>query len=237
MKKIITSAALVLASVFAFGQESYTVKMNMKIEGLPPEYAGFGEQEMVNYSKGDKYKQEMTSMMGSNTTAFDGKKLVSISEQMGEKSGFFATKEELEASNKEKKDENKPKIEYTTDKKMIAGYECTKAILTYASKDKKEKDQKVTVWSTDKLKRPEHSAKTGGRNRMGMDFGDLKGLPLEIEMNQSANGQDMKVMISATEVSTANIDDSVFTLNTDGYKLIPYKEYMDKIKAAQAKGN
>jgi hypothetical protein len=237
MNKIITSVAFVLASAFAMAQESYTVKMNMKIEGLPPEYAGFGEQEMVSYTKGDKYKQEMTSMMGSNTTAFDGKKLVSISEQMGEKSGFYATKEELDAANKEKKDENKPKVEYTTDKKMIAGYECTKAILTYTSKDKKEKGEKVTVWSTEKLKRPEHGAKAGGRNRMGMDFGDLKGYPLEIEMNQSANGQDMKIMISATEVSTTNIDDSAFTVNTDGYKMITYKEYMDKIKAAQAKGN
>jgi hypothetical protein len=237
MKKIVTSLALALTSVFAFGQESYTVKMNMKIEGLPPEYAGFGEQEMVNYSKGDKYKQETTSMMGSSTSAFDGKKLVSINEAMGEKSGFFATKEELDAANKEKKDESKPKIEYTTEKKMIAGYECTKAILTYTPKDKKEKGEKVTVWSTEKLKRPEHSAKAGGRNRMGMDFGDLKGLPLEIEMSTNANGQDMKIMISATEVSTANIDDSVFTVNTDGYKMVPYKEYMDKIKAAQAKGN
>jgi hypothetical protein len=235
MKKIVTSVVLVLASVCAFGQESYTVKMNMKIEGLPPEYAGFGEQEWVSYTKGEKSKQEVTSMMMTSTTAFDGKKLVNITESMGDKTGYSATKEELDAASKDKKDENKPKIEYTTDKKMIAGYECTKAILTYTPKDKKEKDQKVTVWYTDKLKRPEHGSKS--RNRMAPDLGDLKGLPLEIEMNQSANGQDMKIMISATEVSTANIDDSVFTVNTDGYKMLTYKEYMDKIKAAQAKGN
>jgi hypothetical protein len=236
MKKILTSVALVLASVVAFGQESYTVKMNMKIEGLPPEYAGFGESEIVSYQKGDKFKSEVTSMMMSSTTSFDGKKLVSIQEAMGEKSGFYATKEELDAANKEKKDEGKPKIEYTADKKMIAGYECSKALITPASKDKKEKPEVVTVWFTEKIKKPEHS-KAGGRKSMQMmDFGDLKGYPLEFEWSSKANGQDMKFMCSTTEVSTGNIDDTAFNINTDGYKLLTYKEFTDKMKAAQAKG-
>lgn len=238
MKKIATSIALVLVSAFAMAQESCTVKMNLKIDGLPPEYAGFGEQEIVSYQKGDKYKQEMTSMMGSNIICFDGAKLISISEQMGDKSGFTATKEELDAEKAESKDENKPKIEYTTDKKMIAGYECTKAILTYTSKDKKDKMEKVIVWYTDKLKNPQMSNKAGGRgNRMGMDMGDLKGRPLETEINTNANGQDMKILVSASEVSTANIDDSVFKVSTEGYKMITYKEQKDKMKAMQTKGN
>jgi hypothetical protein len=237
MNKLITSAALLLVSAFAFAQESYTVKMNMKIEGLPPEYAGLGEQEMVSYMKGDKYKQEMTSMMGSQIMAFDGKMHYQLFEQMGEKSGFTATKEEMEADKKQKDESSKPKIEYTNEKKMIAGYECTKAIVTPApSKDKKEKMEPVTVWVTDKLKSPEPATK-GRRGGMGMDFGDLKGFPLEIAMNSNQGGQNMKIMIAASEVSTGNIDDKEFTPSTDGYKLSTYKEFKEKMKAQEAKGH
>lgn len=235
MKKFITSVVLVAAATFASAQESITVKMNMKIEGLPAEYAGFGEQEIVNYMKGEKYKQEMTSMMGSSTTLFDGKTMTSVSEAMGEKSGFTATKEEMEAGQKDDKNEPKPKVEYTADKKMIAGYECTKAIVT-STNAKTKKDEKVTVWVTDKIKAPEAQMKTGGRRGGMNNFGDLKGYPLEIEMAQAAQGQEMKIIISASEVSTANLDDNTFKVSTDGYKMYTYKEYQDKMKAASKGG-
>ncbi|MEO6305044.1 MAG: hypothetical protein ABIP51_17940 [Bacteroidia bacterium] len=229
MKKIITSAALLFITACAIAQDNYTVKMNMKIEGLPPEYAGFGEQEMVNYVKGEKYKNEVSSMMLTSISAFDGAKLTSVTEQMGNKSGYTATKEELDAAAKTEKAEPKPKIEYTTEKKMVAGYECTKAILTVTEKDKKE--NKMNVWVTEKIKHTP-GKKSGGRG-MSMDFGDLKGYPLEIEMSTSQQGMDMKILITATEVSTAPIDDAIFTVSTDGYKMISYKEMQDKMKAAK----
>lgn len=229
MKKIIASAAMLFIAGCAIAQDNYTVKMNMKIEGLPPEYAGFGEQEMVNYVKGDKYKNEISSMMMTSVSAFDGSKLTSITEQMGNKSGFIATKEELEAANKSEKAEEKPKIEYTTEKKMIAGYECTKAILTSVDKDKKE--NKMNVWVTEKIKSNQaQGKKTGGRG-MRMNLGDLKGYPLEMEMSQNQQGMDMKILITATEVLTTPIDDAVFTVSTEGYKMMTYKEMQDKMKA------
>jgi hypothetical protein len=233
-KKLIVSAALIFAAAFATAQD-YTIKMNVKVEGLPPEFAGFGEQEWVNYMKGDKYKREMTSMMGANTTSFDGKTMVFINEQMGDKSGYTASKEELEAANaKAEKPEAKPKIEYTTEKKMIAGYECNKVIVTVTGKDKKV--DKINLWVTEKIKNPQGSAKVEGRRGMGMDFGDVKGYPLEIEINQKAEGQDLKVLISASEVLTTPIDDAVFKVDTEGYKMISFKEYQEKMKAAMANG-
>jgi hypothetical protein len=229
MKKIITSAALLFISACAIAQDNYTVKMSMKIEGLPPEYAGFGEQEMVNYVKGDKYKNEISSMMMTSVSAFDGTKLTSVTEQMGNKSGFTATKEELDAADKNEKPEAKPKIEYTTDKKTIAGYECTKAIVTSIGKDKKE--NKMNVWVTDKLKSAQ--GKKRGAKGMMMDLGELKGYPLEMEMSQSQQGMDMKILITATEVLTTPIDDATFTVSTDGYKMMTYKEMQEKMKAAK----
>ncbi|MCW3076724.1 MAG: hypothetical protein JWO32_1333 [Bacteroidetes bacterium] len=228
MKKIISTVALaVLTCGFSYAQENVTVKMNVKVEGLPPEYAGFGEQEIVNSIKGDKHKSEMSSMMGSNITVFDGKKLTSLNEQMGSKTGYTATKEEMDADKaKDKAKETKPKIEYTTDKKTIAGYECTKAIVTSVGKDKKE--NKMTVWVTDKIKTPE-SGKSGNRRGM-MDLGDLKGYPLEMEMSANQQGMDMKIMVTTSEVSTAPIDDSVFNVSTDGYKMSTYAEYKAEMK-------
>lgn len=231
-KKLIVSAAVLLMSAVAFAQDNFTIKMNVKVEGLPPEYAGFGEQEIVNTMKGDKYKTEMTSMMGSNVTVFDGKKLTSLNEAMGNKSGFTATKEELDAS-KEKDKDPKPKIEYTTEKKTIAGYECTKAIVTTVGKDKKE--NKMTVWVTEKIKGPQTKA-GGGRRGMMMDFGDLKGYPLEMEMSQSQQGMDMKIVVTTSEVSTTNIDDSTFVISTDGYKMSTYTEYKEQMKKMMSEG-
>lgn len=228
MKKIITSVALVLCCTFAFAQE-YTVKMNMKIEGLPPEMAGFGEQETVTQIKGEKSKTEMTSMMGTTIMLFDGKKHTFLTEMMGNKTGYTATKEEMEAMAKDDKDP-KPKIEYTSEKKMIAGYECTKAIVTATGKDKKE--TQMIVWVTDKIKHDMPKSK----NRNMMDLGDLKGYPLEMEMHQAQQGMDMKIVISATDVSTKPVDDSVFAVNTDGFKMYTYKEFSEKMKA-QKGGN
>jgi hypothetical protein len=227
MTKLITTASLLFLSALAFSQENYTVKMSMKIDGLPPEYAAYGEQETVTQIKGEKTRTEVTSMMGSQVIVFDGKTQTSLSDAMGNKTGFTATKEELETAEKSDKDA-KPKIEYTTEKKTIAGYECTKAIII--SKDKDKKENKMNVWVTDKIKHDMKGKRSGGRGMM--DLGDLKGYPLEMEMSTNQNGMDMKIDVVATEVTTTPVDDSVFTVNTDGYKMLTFKDWQQKMKDA-----
>jgi len=216
-----------------FAQESYTIKMNLKIEGLPPEYAGFGEQEMVNYMKGELYKNETTSMMGSSSTCFDGKLITSISDQMGTKTGYTATKEEMDAAST-KEGQEKPKIEYTNETKKIAGYDCTKAIMTSISADGKE--NKVIVWVTEKIKTTAAKGRRTGGRGMQMDFGELKGYPLMIETSQNQNGNEMKVTITAIEVSTTALEDGFFTLNTEGYTMMSYQQMMENMKKMRKGG-
>jgi hypothetical protein len=224
--KMLSAVALLSTSAFANAQESYTLKMNVNAEGLPPEYAAYAQQDITTYIKGDKLKSERNGMMGTSVTFYDGQKMISVSETMGNKMGFTATKEELNSAEKNEKSE-KPKIEYTTEKKMIAGYECSKAIVTVVGKDKKE--NKSTIWYTDKIMYKHHEAqKAGGRGMM--DLSDLKGYPLAMEMNMNQNGMDMKIIMTTTEVLTGPLDDSVFVVNTDGYKMVSYKEMMDKAK-------
>jgi hypothetical protein len=227
MKHLIYVLGLLLLNLSTgYAQDSYTIKMTLKIEGLPPEYAGFGEQDLVSYMKGELYKNESSSMMGSSSICFDGKLITSINDKMGTKTGYTATKEEMDAANP-KEAQEKPKIEYTNETKKIAGYDCTKAIMTSISPDGKE--NKVIVWVTDKIKSSTKGRRTGGRG-MQMDFGDLKGYPLMIEATQNQNGNDMKIIITATEVSTAALDDSVFTVNTEGYTMMSYQQMMENMK-------
>ena len=234
MKKIITSLAFIVLSAFAIAQENYTIKMNVKVEGMPPEMAGFGDQDIITYVKGDKNKTEITSMMGNQTVFFDGKIHTVLVEAMGNKSGYTATKEEMEEANKRSGSaDNKPKIEYTTEKKMIAGYECTKAIVTTAGINKDAKENKITVWVTDKI--ISNTAKGKKSNgAMSVDLGDLKGYPLQMEMAQSMQGMDMKISVTTSEVTTKPIDETVFKVNTEGYKMSTFKEYSEKMKAYQA---
>ncbi len=236
MKKLILATAAFIALNIS-AQENYTVKMSVRVEGLPEEYAGMAENDIVTYMKGEKTKMELTSMMMTQVSLNDGEKTTTLMEQMGNKTGWIVTKTEAEEEEKEaasKKGKTKPKVEYADEKKMIAGYECSKAIVTTVGKDKKE--QKTIVWYTDKIKNPSTSgAKSGRRGGMmgGADLSEIKGFPMETEMSMNNQGMEMKVISTVTEVSTSPIEDKIFTIDTEGYKLMSYKELKDSMKAQQ----
>ena len=225
MKKLILPLIFVFASALGLAQE-YTIRSSSKMEGAPPEFAAIGERQMTTTIKGNKVKSEMTSMMGSEIRIYDGKTHTFLMESMGNKTGYIATDEEMGASAKSK--ENKPKVEYTAEKKTIAGYECTKAIVTSSGKDNKE--LKIYVWVTDKINFDLSKVKKDARSKM-MDFGDLKGYPLGMELPMNIQGQDMKVVVTTLEVSTRPVNDDAFKVNTDGYQMMSYKEAMDAMKS------
>ena|SRR6218665_812169 len=226
MKKIILPAALLLVSAFAQAQE-YTVKSTTKLEGVPPEYAAYGEREITTYIKGNKIKNETTSMMGSEISMYDGKKHTFLMDAMGNKTGYVVSDEELDKDTKSKKEE-KPRVEYPGEKKTVAGYECTKALVM--RKGREGKTDTIVLWTTDKINYDVSKVKKDGRTR-AMDWGDVKGYPLMIEMKMSFQGQAMKVIVTTVEVSTKPVDDSVFQVNTEGYTMLSYTDAMEKMKA------
>lgn len=231
MKYFILPGLLSLGCLFAGAQnnESYTIKMSIKAEGLPAEYAAFGEIEMVNYVKGDKTKSETNSMMFSSVVYFDGKTITNLSESMGNKSGYTATKEEMDGMDKNKNPESKPRIEYVNDKRTIAGYECYKAVVTSLDKDKKERQ--TIVWYTDKLKPISSTVRRANRRGMSVDLSELKGMPLAMESTMNMMGNEVKSVMIATEISTNPIDDAVFLPNTEGYMMLSFKEFQEKMRA------
>lgn len=221
----ITLASIVLSAFSALSQE-YTIKSTMKMEGMPPEMSAMADMDMVTYVKGDKVKTESTGMMGSRVTVYDGQKSITLSDMMGNKVGFTQTREEMDANDKNTPPA-KPVFEMTNEKKTIAGYECTKVIM------KMTIDKQATsnvLWVTDKLniKSNKYAA---DRSRGSYDFSELKGYPLSMEISMSRNGQNMTMVMTATEVSTAAVDDSEFKLDTTGYKMMTFKEMQDRMKA------
>lgn len=231
MKNLIFAIVCLLQTSICLAQNSFTIKMSSVTEGLPEPYASSGNMDMVIYSKGDKYKNETSSMMFNSTTYFDGKILTVLSEFAGNKSAYATSKEELDATIDP--NESKPTIEYTNEKKMIAGYECTKAIVTKIGRDKSE--TKSIVWFTDKITVNSELARKANR-RFTADLGDLKGVPLSIESKGKMFGMDVRTVMTVTEITTGSIDDAVFVPNTEGYVVDNYKTYLEKMKAMQQGG-
>jgi len=216
MKKFL-STILTLAFVQVFAQDAMTVKSKITTEGLPAEYAAMGEMEFVAYISGDNFRYDMSSMMTTNIFIQKGNNVISLTEAMGQKMGYKTTVAEMEKS---KKDLQKPKIEYTTDKKMIAGYECTKVLITVTGKD--GKPTVMVYWVTEAIKVDTKKFKS---EQQDMDLSELKGYPLGMEMTQSANGMELKIIMTTTEVIMGPVGEDVFNVSTDGYNLMSLTEF------------
>lgn len=223
MKKLLSTVAVVALSALSLNAQvkEGSVTYTMKIEGLPPEQAAMmGDMETKVTFKNDKVLTDMSSMMGSQIFYMDSKGTLMLIDQMGNKIAVKQTKEEIEkAAAKEKDKPADPKIEYTTETKMIAGYECKKAIVTTIKKDKTE--DKVDIWYSEKFDNPNKEGKGRGQSIMK----GLKGMAFEY----SGGSGGMKFKMVAKEVSIEPVADSKFELSTEGYKMMT----MDEMKAMQ----
>ncbi len=242
MKKLFLISAGLLLTTAVWSQNCYTIKSSVKMEGLPEEYAGFAESEKTVFIKDSKTKTETTSMMMSSVEVFDGNVMTVITEAMGNKSGWSATKEEMENTKDDapKKEEPKTKFENTSEKKMVAGYECVKTIVTISGIGKDKTEMKISVWHTDKIKKPEGATGGGKSKKRSMsgnnfDFKEISGYPMQIEFQTSQQGMDLKYIETVSEVTTDKLEDSAFTVSTEGYKMMTYKE-MKEMNKKQMEG-
>jgi hypothetical protein len=226
-KQNIVLALFFFLSLSFLAQENYTIKMAMRMEGLSPEMAAMGDMEITNYVKGDKIKSETVGMMGTRTMLIDGEKLTALNDRMGNKTGYTATRAELDEADKNSKN-LKTKFDYTSEKKTIAGYECTKVLVTNV----REKEESVAVfWVTDKINLKNNRMMRAQGGKDALDLSELKGYPLSMEIDQQFNGQNLKMILTATSVSIGPLEDKLFTVNTEGYNMISYKEMLSRQSA------
>lgn len=216
MKKFLFSIATIALTAISLNaqiKEGYVV-YDMKLDGIPPEQAAMmGDMEAKVTFKAGKTLTEMSSMMFTNQTLIDANGLTMLMEQMGNKIAVKQSKEEMEKVAAKEKTED-PKFEYTTQTKMIAGYECKKAIVTVIDKDKKE--EKIDLWYCEKFDNPNKEGKGRGQSIMK----GLNGMAFEY----SGGSGGMKFKMVAKEVSIAPIADEKFNLSTEGYKVMTMEE-------------
>lgn len=216
MKQLFSTIAVVALTALSLNAQikEGTITYDMKIEGMPPEQAAMmGDMETKVTFKNEQVLTEVNSMMGSQVFLVDSKGMTMLMDQMGNKIAVKQTKEEMEkASAKEKSVDTK--IEYTTETKTIAGYECKKAVVTVINKDKKE--DKVDVWYCEKFENPNKEGKGRGQAIMK----GLKGMAFEY----SGGNGPMKFKMVAKEVSLDPVADAKFNLSTEGYKIMTMEE-------------
>ena len=156
--------------------------------------------------KGNKMLMLMPSAMGFETrVVVDGDDVFVLMDMLGNKMAIKSSKTEMKDKNAAKSKQYSVKS-ITTDKKMIAGYECTKAIMS------SEGEEDLTVWFTDKLKI------SGG---WYYNMNGLNGFPLEFAM--SANG--MKLWMVASEINNEPVSSDKFVVPS-GYKVMTQQELM-----------
>ena len=220
------SATAIIAASFT-GTSDFEGKLVYSIDfvnaNMPPQAKSMmaGSTATI-YIKGDKARTDMNMGPQTTTTIYDRKANthVTLMDMMGNK---YQIKGEPE-----KKGGKKPevKVTITSETKTIAGYSCKKAEVTMA--DSKGTNHVTNIWFTEDISNHMYAG-----NENGAQFKDIKGMPLEYEV-QAQNGMSMKM--TATSVSKETVADSKFAI-PDGYKETTVeemqKDMMQKMQGGQ----
>jgi hypothetical protein len=176
--------------------------------------------KLVIYIKGDMIKTVRSSAMNKSIMITNIKKpqdFIQLQEIMGSKFLEKRTDEDQAEINKalDKKIVEQSKITYINGTREIAGYICYKALVALI---KKYDTIISTVYYTNEL--------PARRDISGLDYYNLKGLPLEYEERLTPT---IKWRYTATSVVKQSLPDSTFTPSKD-YIPATHEEIMLKIR-------
>lgn len=172
-------------------------------EGLSDQEKSMLPSEAEMWFSGEQMLMRMPSAMGMETKVLTkGSEMYVLMDVFGNKMAIKSGKEEARKAAKGNKSYKLKTV--TSEKKMIAGYECTKAIMTT------EEGEEMVIWFSRELK-------VGGDWYYNMEGVD--GFPLEF--SSSANG--MKFKMIAREVKAEKPGPERFSLPAD-YKVMTQAE-------------
>lgn len=155
--------------------------------------------------KDEAVRTDFSITMASTTVIHDGATKTGLMLMSNPIAGKKAVKLDNEMDSKETK--GKYKLEYKSETKKIAGYDCKKAIATL------EDGTKLNIFYTDKISPKNRSTK--------YTFDDLKGFPLEMEVKQDK----MVIKLTASNVDTKTPASSLFNMTIpEGYELTTMEE-------------
>lgn len=238
MKNIfLTACTLFLVFFFTttgFAQNGKKVKdavitYDMSIDSDNPMAAMMGNTTMKIGFKGDLSSADINMMGGMMTTStfFDNKSkkglILMDVPMMNKKLGVKMNEEEMkDFQKKQYKNASPPKMEYFKNKtQKIAGYTCYKAIAKISGVD-----DPVVLYVCDKIQ-------PSGVSQWQMQYPDLKGYPLSIEVVQ----QGMKIKFLAKEVNAKAAKDLKFSMEIpEGYQEMTIKEFEELSKGGGSFG-
>lgn len=238
MKKIFLFGLFILAPQFMLlAQENFMIKSSVKINDLPEDIALRYEMDYTTWVKNDKWKIEASGKTESFMVYFDSNVLRYYADYNGNKLMASLPKKDLNEKAAGAKKEKKPRIEYTSEKKVIAGYECTKVIinqpepvnesasLSLAAPQKKESN--TIAWITDKIMPADASVRRIAYRNLGLE--DLKGTALEAEGVIEAGGSKGSFVLTTQKVDKPKIEaETIESANAD-YKEVSYSELADQL--------
>lgn len=196
--------------------EAVAAQLEM-MKGTETDYTFNGKKSLVtsNMMGGMIKMQSMTETATETSTM--------LFDMMGQKMMVESTKEDRAESEKQQKEAFKDMVvKYDeADTKEILGYSCMKAVVTGGE----EAPFSFEMYVTKELD-------IDHKLIQGMQGLELDGFPLEYVMKMGSSpmmGGGMSMTYSATEIETT-LDKDVFTLNTEGYKKLTFKEFEDQMK-------
>ncbi len=199
--------------------------------------------EITDVSSDDEQMAAMLQMMkGSQTHIFfkDGKNMSSMDmmggmikmkslydkesgsvdmlmDMMGQKMHVASSKDDMQKATADQADAFEGfEVKYDeSDTKEILGHKCVKTEIIDPKTNKATMEMYVAK-----------GIKADSKMLQGMQYFDIDGFPLEMIIIQP----QMKMTMSTVKLDK-EVDDSVFTLNTDGYTKMTFQEFMDKMGA------
>lgn len=228
MKKIAYPFLLVLLITNSAAQ-SLSYKSESTIEGMPAMVVKMSKTSSTVYCKNNKTKT-VTKTMSYTQTQITEEDKVTIT-NTSEPNCVLITKGDLQQDSLVNTMYVKDvKVTKSSETKKISGYTCTKTTILYkvANADAKGSsvESEMTVWCTQEIKLPqqENSLEITKQNALTKAMRSLDGFPVQTENVMKSNG--MKTIVTVSDVSTKELDDSVFKIDSKACKKpMTIKEY------------
>lgn len=215
IKKFILALAVTIVSFSAFSQ-GFDGKVTAKMTAIsvPDEMKGMEgmmSQDMTIYSKKEKTRVELKSMMGSTTIISDTikKESIVLMDMMGQKTALVQPLDENASSSLGFEAEGGT-FTATSETKTIAGYKCTKGIYTMPAEEG-EPQMIVELWYTTGIANPQPNS-------------DIPGMIMEFTMDM----EGVKMQFSVTSASKESVADSLFEIPA-GYTIKTEEEFQNSI--------
>ena len=214
IKNFILALAVSIISFNSFAQ-GFDGKMTAKMIALsvPDEMKGMESmmtQDMTIYTKKEKTRVELKSMMGNTTIISDTikKESIVLMDMMGQKTALVEPLDETSSSMGFEAEGGTFKA--TSETKTIAGYKCTKGIYTMPTEEG-EPTVTVELWYTTTIANPQANS-------------EIPGMIMEFIMEM----EGMKMQYTITSVTKESVSDSLFEIPA-GYTIKTEEEFQNSI--------